>query len=132
MSALMPPSSPEPAAGPGEAGARPSVMQLVFRERQALYAAYMPTIAGGGLFVPTARAHRLGDELYLLLTLPEDPQRHPVAGQVVWITPAGASGGRTQGVGVRFPADDKGRALRARIEQLLGPLLASGRPTQTL
>lgn len=125
---------PSPAAEPpsGDAPGRPSVMQLVFRERQALYAAYMPAIADGGLFVPTARAHRLGDEIYLLLTLPEDPQRHPVAGQVVWITPAGAAGGRTQGVGVRFPADDKGRALRARIEQLLGPLLASGKPTQTL
>jgi type IV pilus assembly protein PilZ len=89
--------------------ARPSVIQLVFREKGALYAAYMPVLADGGLFVPTTREYRLGEDIYLLLSLPDDPQRYPVAGKVAWITPANASGGRTQGVGVRFPADEKTR-----------------------
>jgi type IV pilus assembly protein PilZ len=92
------------AAIPG-AAARPSVMQLVFREKGALYAAYMPVLTDGGLFVPTTRDYKLGEDIYLLLSLPDDPQRYPVAGKVAWITPANASGGRTQGVGVRFPAD---------------------------
>ena len=111
---------------------RPSVIQLVFREKGALYAAYVPLFSEGGLFVPTQREYRLGDDVYLLLTLPEDPQRYPVAGKVAWITPANASGGRTQGVGVRFPNDEKTKALRGRIEELLGTSLQSTKPTQTL
>jgi len=46
------------AAAPGTApaaAARPSVIQLVFREKGALYAAYIPLLTDGGRFVPTAR-----------------------------------------------------------------------------
>ncbi|MDB5818004.1 MAG: pilus assembly protein PilZ [Rhizobacter sp.] len=111
---------------------RPSVIQLVFRERGALYAAYIPLLTDGGLFVPTTREYRLGDDIYLLLSLPDDPQRYPVAGRVAWITPPNASGGRTQGVGVRFPADEKTRVLKIRIEELLGTSISSVKPTQTI
>jgi len=119
-------------APPAQAAPRPSVIQLVFREKGALYAAYMPLFTEGGLFVPTTREYKLGDDIYLLLSLPEDPQRYPVAGKVGWITPANASGGRTQGVGVRFPTDEKSRALRARIEESLGTSISSVKPTQTI
>jgi type IV pilus assembly protein PilZ len=116
----------------GAAAARPSVIQLVFREKGALYAAYIPAFTEGGLFVPTSRDYALGDDIYLLLSLPEDTQRYPVAGKIAWITPANASGGRTQGVGVRFPGDDKTRLLRVKIEQILGTNISSSKPTQTL
>jgi len=119
-----------PSAGP--AAARPSVIQLVFREKAALYAAYMPLFSDGGLFVPTTREYRLGEEVYLLFSLPGDPQRYPVAGKVGWVTPANASGGRTQGVGVRFPNDEKTRVLRVKIEEILGTSLGSAKPTQTV
>jgi len=108
------------------------VIQLVFREKGALYAAYIPAFAEGGLFVPTSRDYALGDDIYLLLSLPDDTQRYPVAGKIAWITPANASGGRTQGVGVRFPGDDKTRLLRVKIEELLGTNISSSKPTQTL
>ena len=121
-----------PAASGAPAAARPSVIQLVFRERGALYAAYMPMFSEGGIFVPTTRDYRLGEDIYLLLSLPDDPQRYPVAGKVGWITPANASGGRTQGVGVRFPTDEKSRALRQRIEEALGTSISSVKPTQTI
>lgn len=111
---------------------RPSVIQLVFKEKGALYAAYIPLFAEGGLFVPTSREYRLGEDVYLLLTLPDDPQRYPVAGKVAWLTPPNASGGRTQGVGVRFPVDEKTRVLRVRIEELLGTSIQSAKPTQTI
>lgn len=114
------------------APARPSVIQLVFREKGALYAAYIPAFTDGGLFVPTTREYRLGDDIYLLLSLPDDNQRYPVAGKIAWITPANASGGRSQGVGVRFPGDEKTRLLRAKIEQILGTAISSSKPTQTL
>jgi type IV pilus assembly protein PilZ len=112
--------------------ARPGVIQLVFKERAALYAAYIPVFAEGGLFVPTNREYKLGDDVYLLLTLPEDPQRYPVAGKIGWITPANASGGRTQGIGVRFPADEKTRVIKIKIEELLGTSISSAKPTQTI
>ena len=133
------PSSRSPAAAGASAAtsasaamARPSVIQLVFREKGALYAAYMPLFAEGGLFVPTTREYKLGEDIYLLLSLPEDPQRYPVAGKVGWITPANASGGRTQGVGVKFPTDEKTRALKQKIEETLGTMLSSAKPTQTI
>ncbi len=112
--------------------ARPSVIQLVFREKGALYAAYIPALADGGLFVPTTREYHLGDDIYLLLSLPDDAQRYPVAGKIAWITPANASGGRTQGVGVKFPNDEKTRLLRLKIEEILGTAISSSKPTQTL
>jgi type IV pilus assembly protein PilZ len=113
-------------------GARPSVIQLVFREKGALYAAYIPLFTDGGLFVPTNRDYKLGEDIYLLLSLPDDQQRYPVAGKVAWLTPANASGGRTQGVGVRFPADEKTRLIKLKIDQLLGTSISSAKPTQTL
>ena len=115
--------------GTAASTARPSVIQLVFREKGALYAAYIPLFAEGGLFVPTNREYKLGEDIYLLLSLPDDPQRYPVAGKV---TPANASGGRTQGVGVRFPSDEKTRLLKVKIEELLGTSISSAKPTQTI
>ncbi len=121
-----------PAQGQVAAVTRPSVIQLVFREKAALYAAYMPLFSDGGLFVPTTREYKLGEDIYLLLSLPEDPQRYPVAGKVGWVTPANASGGRTQGVGVRFPTDEKTRVLKVKIEEVLGTSISSSKPTQTI
>ncbi len=111
---------------------RPSVIQLAIKEKAALYAAYIPQFTEGGLFIPTARDYRLGDDVYVLLSLPDDPQRYPVAGKVAWVTPPRAASGRTQGVGVRFPGDEKSRLLKLKIEETLGAHLASERPTQTL
>ena len=111
---------------------RPSVMQLAIKEKAALYAAYIPLFAEGGIFVPTQRDYRLGDDVYVLLTLPDDPQRYPVAGRVAWVTPERASGNRSQGVGIQFPKDAKSAELKAKIEQILGTALSSEKPTQTI
>ena len=111
---------------------RPSVIQLAIKEKAALYAAYIPLFADGGVFIPTSRDYKLGDDVYVLLSLPDDPQRYPVAGKVAWVTPARAAANRTQGVGVRFPSDDKSKLLKVKIEELLGGHLASERPTQTI
>jgi type IV pilus assembly protein PilZ len=117
---------------PPTATPRPSVIQLSIKEKAALYAAYIPIFAEGGVFIPTAREYNLGDDVYVLLSLPEDMQRYPVAGKVAWVTPAKAAGGRTQGVGITFPKDDKSRALKLKIEEILGAHMASERPTQTI
>ncbi|MEN9905249.1 MAG: hypothetical protein RLZZ555_1814 [Pseudomonadota bacterium] len=117
---------------PSAALARPAVIQLAIPDRSALQSAYIPLFSEGGLFVSTAREFQLGMDVYLLLTLPNDPQRYPVAGKVAWINPAGISGGRSQGIGVCFPADDKSRKLKSRIEEILGAHLASDRINQTV
>ncbi len=128
-----PPASPIQATVPaGAAAARPSVVQLAIKEKAALYAAYIPLFKEGGVFIPTSREYQLGADVYVLMTLPEDTQRYPVAGKVAWVTPARASGNRTQGVGVRFPNDEKSRLLKLKIEEILGAHLASDRPTQTI
>jgi type IV pilus assembly protein PilZ len=120
------------APAPAAATPRPSVIQLAIKEKAALYAAYIPLFADGGVFIPTTRDYKLGDDVYVLLSLPDDPQRYPVAGKVAWVTPARAAANRTQGVGVRFPSDDKSKLLKVKIEELLGGHLASERPTQTI
>jgi len=132
MSTTAARAAPSGLSVPAPAATRPSVIQLVFREGGALYAAYMPMFSEGGIFVPTTRDYKLGEDIYLLLSLPDDPQRYPVAGKVAWITPANASAGRTQGVGVRFPNDEKTRLLKLKIEEILGTSISSSKPTQTI
>ena len=113
-------------------GLRPAVMSLAIRERAALYTTYMPFLTYGGIFVPTNKNCQLGEEIFLLLSLMEDEIRYPIAGKVVWMTPAGASNNHTPGVGVHFPDDETGRRLRQRIEELLGTALGSARATHTM
>ncbi len=121
-----------PSASTAAAAARPSVVQLAIKEKAALYAAYIPLFKEGGVFIPTTREYQLGADVYVLLTLPDDTQRYPVAGKVAWVTPPRAAGNRTQGVGIRFPSDEKSRLLKLKIEEILGAHLASERPTQTI
>lgn len=122
-------------SGPVQAGAsltRPSVLSLAIKEKSALYTAYMPFLMNGGIFVPTTKSYKLGDEIYLILNLMDDVSKYPVAGKVVWITPAGANNSKAQGIGVHFPADDSGQRVKTRVEEILGTALGSARPTHTL
>ena len=85
----------EPKPAPSAAVARPGVLSLNIREKAALYAAYMPFLKGGGIFIPTSRSYALGEEVFMLLSLMDDPNRIAVQGKVVWITPEGVQGSRT-------------------------------------
>ena len=116
----------------GAAPPRPTVLSLAVKEKSALYADSMPFLANGGSFVPTSRVHALGDEIYLILSLMEGASKYPIAGKVVWVTPAGAHNNKVQGVGVHFPADESGQRVRLRIEEILGAAVTSSRATHTL
>ncbi len=120
------------AAANGAAVARPSVLSLPIKEKAALYAAYMPFLANGGIFVPTNKPYKIGDEIYLILTLMDDPTKYPIAGKIAWITPAGANNNKAQGIGVHFSSDESGQRVKLRIEELLGAALRSSRATHTL
>lgn len=112
--------------------ARPHVIRLDIPSVAALHAAYMPLIERGGIFVPTSRDYRLGDSVYVLFTLPGQPERHPVAGTVAWVTPAHADNGRQQGVGVQFPDEPRYVALRDEIEKTLATDTEAKPLTQTI
>ena len=111
---------------------RPGAISLNIKEKAILYAAYMPFVKGGGIFIPTARPYKLGDEIFMLITLMDDSAKLPVAGRVIWLTPSGCHGNRVQGVGVQFKDDDSGTAVKARIETLLTGQLQLSRQTHTL
>lgn len=112
--------------------ARPAVFTLVIRSRSALYAAWMPLLRGGGLFVPSNREHRLGDEVLVLLSLLDDSVKIPIQGQVAWVNPAHAASNRPQGFAVQLPDTETCRDLRKRVEGMLAGALQSSRPTHTL
>jgi type IV pilus assembly protein PilZ len=112
--------------------ARPSVLSLPIKEKAALYAAYMPFLTNGGIFVPTTKSYKVGDEIYLILTLMDDAAKYPIAGKIAWITPAGANNSKAQGIGVHFSADDSGKRVKQRIEEILGAAIGSSRATHTL
>jgi len=111
-------------------GGRGGILSLTIKDKAVLYAAYMPYIQGGGLFIPTNKAYKLGDEVFMLLSLMEEPEKIPVAGKVIWITPKGAQGNRAAGIGVQFSEQDN-TAIR-KIETYLAGSLESDRPTHTM
>ncbi|MCP5145685.1 MAG: PilZ domain-containing protein [Gammaproteobacteria bacterium] len=110
---------------------RQGILSLTIRDKSSLYAAYMPFIKNGGLFIPTDKSYKIGDEVFMLLTLTDNKEKLPVAGRVVWITPRGAQGNKTAGIGVQFSELDNG-ATRNKIENQLAGALKSDRPTHTM
>jgi len=110
---------------------RQGILSLTIKDKSALYAAYMPFIKGGGLFIPTKKSYQLGDEVFMLLTLMDETEKIPVAGKIIWITPTGAQGNRAAGIGVQFSDQDEGVA-RNKIEGYLAGALQSDRPTHTM
>ena len=109
-----------------------SLLSLSIKDKAALYAAYMGFIKNGGLFIPTNKAsYKLGDEVFMLVTLMDAKEKTPVAGKVVWVTPKGAQGNRQAGIGVQFGEQDKG-VTKNKIAGYLAGALESDRPTHTM
>lgn len=115
----------------GALGGQQRILSFAIKDKSALYASFMPFVHNGGLFIPTTKSYQLGDEIFLLLQLMDEADRIPVAGRVVWVTPPGAEGNRSIGVGVQFSDQDKG-AARRKIEDYLAGMLTSERPTHTM
>ena len=111
-------------------GPRNGILSLTIKDKSVLYAAYMPFVKQGGMFIPTNTPYQLGDEVFMLLSLMEEPEKIPVAGKVIWITPRGAQGNRAAGIGVQF--SDQDNTARSKIETYLAGALKSDRPTHTM
>jgi type IV pilus assembly protein PilZ len=112
---------------PGSQG----ILSLNIKDKSALYAAYMPYVKNGGLFIPTNKHYSLGDEVFMLLSLMDDKERLPVAGKIIWVTPQGAQNNKTAGIGVQFSSQDNG-TTRNKIEGFLAGALQADRPTHTM
>ena len=110
---------------------RKGIIAFSITDRGALYSSYMQYINNGGVFVPTARSYDIGDRVFVLLSLMDDITPHAIEGEVVWITPPGAQGNKSPGIGVQFSEEDKGNT-KSNIEQHFGGTLKSDRPTQTM
>jgi len=111
-------------------GARNGILSLTIKDKAVLYAAYMPFVKNGGLFIPTNKSYRLGDEVFMLLSLMEESEKIPVAGKVIWVTPRGAQGNRAAGIGVQF--SDQDNTALTKIETYLAGTLTSEKPTHTM
>jgi type IV pilus assembly protein PilZ len=112
--------------------ARQGIISLKIKDAAALYNAYMPFLKHGGLFAATAHPYSLGDEVVLLVSLADEAERLSVVGKVVWISPVGAQGNRTAGIGIHFNESSDAEAARSRIENILAGTLNSERPTHTM
>ncbi len=111
---------------------RQGILSLTIKDKGALYAAYMPFVKSGGLFIPTNKDYNLGDEVFMLLKLMDESEKLPIVGKVIWMTPKGAQGNRVAGIGVQFASDQDGENARKKIETYLGGALKSERPTHTM
>ncbi|MEH6582144.1 MAG: PilZ domain-containing protein [Halioglobus sp.] len=109
---------------------RNGILSLTIKDKAVLYSAYMPYLQYGGLFVPTNKPYNVGDEVFMLLSLMDEVEKIPIAGTVVWVTPRGAQGNRTAGIGVQFSEQDA--AANSKIENHLAGSLSSDRPTHTM
>lgn len=106
------------------------ILSLTIKDKATLYAAYMPYVTNGGLFISTNKAHSIGDEVFLLLNLMDEPEKIPVTGKVIWITPKGAQGNRAPGIGIQF--NERDSIAVGKIEKLLAGALESEHPTHTM
>jgi type IV pilus assembly protein PilZ len=109
---------------------RNGMLSLTIKDKAVLYAAYMPFVENGGLFIPTNKSYSLGDEVFMLLSLMDEADKIPVAGKVVWITPKRAQGSRATGIGVQFNGQDD--SANQKILTYLAGTLESDRSTHTM
>ncbi|BBI61240.1 hypothetical protein HSBAA_25460 [Vreelandella sulfidaeris] len=112
-------------------GRHGSSKALSYRSRCADTALSVYAISGSrGIFVPTQTPYALGQQVFLLLTLPGESERLSITGQVVWVSPEGVSGRRMPGIGLHFSQQDY--PVRDRIETLLAGQLDKAAPSFTL
>ncbi len=111
--------------------AQKGILSYTIDDKQELYAAYMPFLTHGGLFVPTKKRFKLGDEVLILLSLLGE-ERIAIPGRVAWITPPGSQHSINNGVGVQFSDSAEGNQAQNMIVSLLAGMLDGDKPTHTL
>lgn len=114
----------------GLGGLRSAILNVSIRDINELYECYMPFVTHGGLFIPTSRQFLLEDEVFVVLELLDEPEKIPLTGKVIWITPPGVVTNRKQGIGIQLGTENAD--LVSKIENQLGGMLNSDLPSNTL
>ncbi len=96
---------------------------------EELYSSYMSFVSNGGLFIPSNREVKLGEDIFVVISLPNSPERFPINGKIIWITPR-VHGHRQTGFGIQFSSEE-GRKLNDMIVNQLAGILTD-KVTQTL
>lgn len=121
----------KPANNGGNALAKRGVLQVSFPDEKALYSSYMPYVKGCGIFIENEDEHQLGDEAFLLITLPSDGGKFAASAKVVWINPKQKMGKRVPGIGLQILGREADK-MRDKIEEILGKKVTSPLPTATM
>ena len=106
------------------------IIQANIPDLETLYLSYMPYVVDGGLFIPSKQPVQMGEEIFVLATLPEQSQKIPLTGKVIWISQK-QNGVKLQGFGIQL-SGEKGRYYKAAAERLLAGLKSSNRNSYTM
>jgi type IV pilus assembly protein PilZ len=114
-----------------DSSSRQGILTITIKDKSTLYAAYMSFVINGGLFIPTNRDYEIGQEIFILLNLMDEPNRLPISTKIIWKTPPRSGSYKSSGIGVQF-IDQNAIIVRNKIETYLAGTIASDRPTYTM
>ena len=106
------------------------LIQANISDRATLQASYMPYIQGGGLFIASKQAVKMGEEVFVLASLPNQSQKIPLTGKVIWISQK-QNGIKLQGFGMQL-SGEKGVYYKSEAEKLLAGIKSEGRTSYTM
>mgnify|MGYP001375957686 CR=1 FL=1 len=87
-------------------------------------------VARRRLVSQSSRTFPIGEEVFVVVTLPDTRERVPVNGKVIWVTHRN-QGNRPAGFAIQLSGDE-GKRLKNEIEKLLAGQINSDRQTFTL
>jgi type IV pilus assembly protein PilZ len=108
-----------------------NIFVVNINDKRALYKVFMPFVSEGGLFIRTEKKLKLHDEVYLLVTLLDEPDKYSISGKVIWVTPSIAQGGRQAGIGIQFSGEDAEK-VKDKIEGFLAGSNFTNEHTDTM
>ncbi|CAM3470360.1 MULTISPECIES: PilZ domain-containing protein [Psychrobacter] len=114
-------------AMPGRGG----ILTCHMEDIETLYASYLSFVNNGALFISSDRVQKLGDEVFIAVTLPNSSERLPMNGKVVWIS-SKVQSGRPAGFAVQIGTDIAGQRIKNEVERLLAGKIDSLQSTYTM
>lgn len=106
------------------------IIQANLPDKESLQASYMPYVTGGGLFIASQQTVQMGQELFVVANLPNQSQKFPITGKVIWISPK-KHGMKPQGFAIQL-SGEKGVQFRNEAERVLAGSLNADKPTFTM
>ncbi|ABQ13171.1 PilZ domain-containing protein [Dichelobacter nodosus] len=107
------------------------VIRLTISDTRELYQAFMPFVDGCGLFFATEETYKIEQEVFVLITLPENMGKFAAPGRIVWLNPPKKAVKRVPGIGIQIRGREVEK-IRETIETGLGKMLTTGLPSATL